>query len=122
MKGILAFGFDGVLCQGPVFDPVHPADCDGPPVPGMKELIAALFAEGWEIEICTPRALSLEGRKAVIHWLNVHGFLEFIACVTPSRHIADVYVDDRVMTFDGRVDDLASKIRSFSSWMDKEAT
>lgn len=119
MKGILAFGFDGVLCLGSVFDPVNPSACEGPPVPGMKELFAALFCEGWEIEICTPRALVKEGRDAVIHWLNANGFLEFVACVTASRHIANVYVDRDLLPFTG-AEGLTERIRNFPNWSNGE--
>lgn len=116
----IIFGFDGTLMKGPPFDPSSPSLCEGEPVEGMAALIRVLFSEGYTIEICTERALTPEGRAAVIHWLNGNGFLEYIACVTPSRHIAKVYVDAAAIAFDGNVERLAERIRNFSIWTDRE--
>ena len=116
----IVFTFDGVLMRGSPYNPASPSICEGEAIEGMKDLIARLFSEGYSIEICTARALSLEGRNAVIHWLNRQGFLEYIACVTPSRHIAKVYVDAAAIAFNGNVNELAGEIRNFSIWTDRE--
>lgn len=116
----IVFTFDGVLMRGSPYNPASPSICEGEAIEGMKDLIARLFSEGYSIEICTARALSLEGRNAVIHWLNRQGFLEYIACVTASRHIAKVYVDASALPFTGSTEKLAAEIRNFSTWMDKE--
>lgn len=105
---IVVFSFDGVLMK-----PRGGSPPTRQPVPGMLDAVRQLFTEGWQIEICTSRALTRKGRDEVIHWLVVNGFIEYIACVTPSRHEADVHVDARAIA--GLVDE----IRNFPSSMDR---
>ena len=113
---IVSLDFDGVIMAGKPFDPSCPGDCTGAPVPGMPELIRELFAEGWTIEVTTVRAITLAGRKAVVHWLNTNGCLEYVARVSATRHFETVHVDALAIPFNGDVSGLDEKIRDFVPW------
>lgn len=115
----LVFGFDGVLMErtsgtGPP---------SGKPVRGMLDLVRRLHAQGWQIEVCTSRALTHEGRNEVVHWLVCNSFIEFIECVTSSLHVATAYIVDpqRTVAFTGSAEDLLETVENFQNgWKEKE--
>lgn len=117
MKKTVAFDFDGVIhsytsgWQGAAVVP-------DPPVPGIKESIEALRAAGYEVVVVSSRANTEEGCAAINNFLKEH---EIIAdMVTNNKPPALVYVDDRAICFDGKVESLVEKIINFRPWNAKE--
>jgi hypothetical protein len=91
----------------------------GKPIDGVKEQLEALRALGWKIVVWTVR----NDNKGVTEHLKKHGIPFDHINENPynpqpeSRKIfADVYVDNRAMTFSGDVKGLAKKIVEFKSW------
>lgn len=90
----------------------------GLPLPGIVSEMRKLMKSGWRIIIWTCRGNSPE----------LHQHLE--RCGIPYDEInvntlgphdspkiyADVYVDDKALSFDGRAAGLASRIQSFKPW------
>ena len=111
MKGIVAMGFDGVFTPSPPL---------GSPTPGIRSLVKDLFSQGFDIEVCTPRALTQEGRTEVVHWLNANGMLQWIARVSATLPPAVAYVGTRAVRFDGDCLEAASRIRELSGELDEE--
>lgn len=90
----VAFGFDGVLMAAGGTRHGPPT---GAPVEGMLGLCRSLSDEGWDVVVCTGRALGNKGRDEVIHWLVRHGFIAYITSVSASIQEADVLVFEDTM-------------------------
>ena len=71
------------------------------PNPGIPELFRKLKDAGYSIVIHTCRALTPDGRRAVVHWLTANHMIELIDNVTALKPIARCYVDDRAIHFEG---------------------
>ena len=71
------------------------------PVAFRKEMLRKLKDAGYSIVIHTCRALTPDGRRAVVHWLTAHHMIELIDNVTALKPIARCYVDDRAIRFEG---------------------
>ena len=91
----------------------------GKPLDGMREELEALRQCGWKIVIWTVRDDDVE----VTRRLKEYGIPFDLINENPwgpskqSRKIfADVYLDDRAITFDGHVRGIAKKIVEFKPW------
>lgn len=90
----------------------------GLPVPGMPSEIRKLWKDGWKIIIwtCRPRSQELVDHlnrfRIPFHEINtnVNGPYD-----SPKIH-ADVYVDDKAITFDGNTVGLAKRIKEHKPW------
>ena len=115
----IAFDFDGVInsytsgYQGITNIP-------DPPVEGIIELMEALYEKGWTIYIFSSRALTKEGEEAIWNYMSKYLDISIIEDVTPEKIIADIYVDDRAVQFNGDVDDLENQINNFEPWYYKD--
>lgn len=100
MDEVVAFDFDGVVHRnGKPWKGV--AVIEDVPNPGIPELFRKLKAAGYQVVIHTCRALTPEGRRAVVHWLTANHMIELIDNVTAVKPIARCYVDDRAIRFEG---------------------
>lgn len=100
MDKVVAFDFDGVVHRnGKLWKGV--AIIEDVPNPGIPELFRKLKDAGYSIVIHTCRALTPDGRRAVVHWLTAHHMIELIDNVTALKPIARCYVDDRAIRFEG---------------------
>ena len=113
MKQTVVFDFDGVIhsytsgWQG--------ASCiPDPPVSGIKEVIAELRAEGYEVVVVSARANTLLGDGAIRNYLRQHYIT--VDRVTSEKPPALVYVDDRAITFNGKTEGLVEQIKNFKPW------
>lgn len=70
-----------------------------PPVEGAREAVEAFLAGGYSVVIFTCRALTDDGRRGTIEWLQEHGFP--VCDVTAFKPHALLYVDDRAFRFEG---------------------
>ena len=113
MKQTVVFDFDGVIhsytsgWQGPSIIP-------DPPVPGIKEAIAEIRAEGYEVVVVSTRCATLDGLRAIKEYLERHGIEVDNICM--EKPPAIVYIDDRAICFDGNPATLLGKIQTFKPW------
>jgi hypothetical protein len=109
----IAFDFDGVLAK--YTDGQYPEI--GDPILGMKDLLASLKKQGWKVIVFTCRQSA-----EVEPWLTQHGFeVDEInqnsdAPAHSNKVPADIYVDDRAITFTGDAEALAFQIANFKRW------
>ncbi len=58
--------------------------------------------------------------EAIYRWLHKHNMSQFVDDVTNVKQPANVYIDDRAITFDGSFDNLLNRALEFKPhWMDK---
>lgn len=87
------------------------------PIEGIKEFLERLVKDGWEIHICSTRALTLEGQNAIIKWLRKHSLVEYIDRISSIKSPALVYLDDRGVRFNGKFDEkLYEEITNFKPY------
>ena len=114
----VAFDFDGVInsyksgWKGADIIP-------DPPVSGICDEIMKLHEAGHKIVIYTTRAVTSKGIQAVWTYLRSIGIYECISDVTAEKPLAQCYVDDRAILFDGNSDGLADKVTSFKAWWEE---
>lgn len=111
-----AFDLDGTVCQ---YQEGMAEDNEfGPPIPGIVEEMKKLKAAGWKIIIWTCRGKS----QRMIKHLKKHGVpFDEINTNSSGPHdspkiYADVYVDDRAISFDGNTKGLAERIKRHRPW------
>ena len=119
MPQTVVFDFDGVIhsytsgWKGPEVIP-------DPPVPGIKEAIAEIRADGrYLVKVVSTRCATLRGLQAVTKYLDQHGIEVDDICEEKPPAIA--YIDDRAICFDGHPETLLGKIQAFQPWNKKEA-
>lgn len=111
----IVFDFDGVIHKyskgwqdGSIYDA---------PVPGIKEVINELHKD-YDIYVVTTRARDLGQQYAVENYLKENG-IEY-DCVTSIKVPAEVYVDDRAITFDPEnISNLVKEVKGFMPWQKK---
>lgn len=89
----VAFCFDGSVADQVLFDDEQ--KIEGKVVYGVRQLFEKLYTYGFEINIYSTRCRTLEGFKAVTHWLVQHSLLEYVSNVTPYAPDGGVVVDSR---------------------------
>lgn len=105
----VAFCFDGSVNEQVCFDEAQ--KIDGNAVLGVNRLFEKLYTYGFEISIYSTRCRTLEGFKAVTHWLVQHSLLEYVSNVTPYAPDGGVVVDSRCV-YDSDASLLFKKIAS----------
>lgn len=121
--GVVAVDFDATISeykgwQGPgVF---------GEPVQGAKEALDRLYLKGYTIIINTTRGIDIQ---EVQNYLRDHHIpYHHINCnhdnappeVGNRKVLADVYIDDRALRFDGRWEGMVEKVEWFMPWHKRE--
>lgn len=114
---IVAFDFDGVI-HSYSSGWKGATEISDPPVPGIKEAIEALKANGFKVIIHSSRCGHDGGRVAIFKWLRAYGMADLFELdeVTDSKPPAIVTVDDRCICFDGKPETLLEKVRDFTPW------
>lgn len=113
MKQTVVFDFDGVIhsyksgWKGADLIP-------DPPVPGIREAITEIRAEGYEVIVVSTRCATTEGYGAVRAWLIDHEIV--VDDVRTEKPPAIVYIDDRAVCFDGHPEKLLGTIKAFKPW------
>lgn len=119
----IAIDFDGVIHgyskgwdDGTIYDP---------PVPGTKEALEALKADGHYLMIFTTRTNKVFRKKddpdqkpLIEAWMKEHD-LPFDKIWTFGKPMADIYLDDRAVSFRGKWNEALDDIRNFQPWIDK---
>ena len=119
-KKTIAVDFDGVLHQyshgwkkGEIYDL---------PVEGSREAMHRLKERGFTIFIYSTRANKLYHKedylfqqKSMKEWLDKYD-IPFDKIWTFGKPMADIYLDDRAITFRGNWDEALEEIDSFQVW------
>lgn len=120
----VAIDFDGVIHAytkgwqgGELYDP---------PVPGTKAAIQRLIMHGWRVVIYTTRNNPLyhKGAKgydlsvAIENYLNEYE-IPYSEVHFGGKPIAQVYLDDRAVCFDGNWNNAVSAIQNFKTYQEK---
>lgn len=92
-KKKVGFCFDGSVSTQLKYD--KPEDISGKAVSGVQNLFQRLYVLGFEITVYSSRCRSLEGFKAVTHWLCEHCLIEYVSSVIPYAPDCGVIVDSR---------------------------
>lgn len=116
-KKTVAIDFDGVINSytsgwkgaGETDDPVR----------GAGEAINKMIDLGYNIVIYSTRASDPLGKKTIVKYLSDIGVEPEGIEVTDKKPIADAYLDDRAVTFDGDWDGALEKLKTFKPWMQK---
>jgi len=117
--GTICVDLDGVIVDisGGYFGPQH----FGSLLPGAKEALDTLHCKGWVIVINTSR----DDIDATEKFLNSkHLKYDFVNRHTLSNPVsinplADIYIDDKALTFDGNWEKTLEKIMGFQVWYKK---
>lgn len=92
--GTIAVDFDGVIHDD---KNIPKGRRMGPPMPGARDKIEQWLSEGIRVVIHTTRATGPKETRAVLEWLH---YFEFpILSVTNIKPDADMYLDDKAITF-----------------------
>jgi len=91
------------------------------PVPGVVEAFRTMKAAGWTIIINTTRSETwlieeyCKKHGILFDYIN-HNPANNVLHLSPTKVIADVYVDDRNVRFDGNWCKAIDEIRNFKPW------
>ena len=113
MKKTVCFDFDGVIHSYTSGWKGETAVPD-PPVPGIKEAISEIRANGYEVVVYSSRCKTATGMGAIMHYLEMHDIE--VDGVCSHKPPAIVYIDDRAICFDGNPASLLDMITSFRPW------
>lgn len=90
---------------------------DGEPIPGAKEAIKQLRNGGCIVLVHSTRCGYSGGTVAITEYLNRYNIR--VDGICSNKPPADVYIDDKGMTFDGVWDaDFVNAIMNFKPWND----
>lgn len=114
-----AFDLDGTILE--YSSGMASRDEFGHPVPGIVSEMRKLWKDGWKIIIWTCRGRSQE---LVDHLRKYNIPFDEINVNTTGPHdspkiYADVYIDDKALSFDGNTKDLARRIKDHRPWHEK---
>jgi len=121
MYKIVAVDFDGVISH---YEGWKGVGVFGPPIKGAKEALLRLKEEGYTIIVFTTRG----EEDLVKNYLQLAGIpFDFINENPPwapenlnkKKPIADVYIDDRAISFKGEWEGVVEKVLSFRPWYNK---
>lgn len=102
----ICIDFDGVL-NSYRSGWTGPASIPDAPTEGAREFVRSLLDAGWEIVVCSTRAETPEGLKAISDWWATYGFPDAGELngaepwLVHGKPPALVYLDDRALRFDG---------------------
>lgn len=121
---VLAVDFDGVISR---YEGWKGLGVFGPPFTGCKEELQKLRDAGWTIILFTTRGDDI-GR--VQRFMFDHSIpYDYVNCNAPTapenvsdkKVLANVYLDDRAITFDGNWEGMADKIKEFSPHFQRQS-
>lgn len=116
----ICIDIDGTICE---YRGWHGANVFGKVLPGASETIQCLKEHGWFVIIFTTRA-----NKAAISKFLAENGIPFDAInenpfqpqnAIGGKPLADIYLDDRAITFRGNWNDALDEILHFKSWENK---
>lgn len=83
------------------------------PVPGTKRALLYLM-RNWEVIVYSPKAVTQEGRDAIVAWLTKHDLPRFK--LTSDPMIGNVLIDDAVVQFNGNWMQVTGMVDNYKNW------
>lgn len=102
---VICIDFDGVLAK---YDGRQDINHYGEPLSGAKEFLDKIKSAGLDFVIFTTR-----NSEKIMEWCKKHNFPKPRE-VTNQKIPAPVYIDDRVIKFDGNFSNLLSDLKNFN--------
>lgn len=90
---------------------------DSGPLPGAKDAIKKLRNSGTMVLIHSTRCGFEKGMLAIVAWLNKYNIM--VDGVCSNKPPADLYIDDKGITFNGNWPSMIAKINNFKHWKEK---
>jgi hypothetical protein len=120
---VVAVDFDGVI-NSYISGWKGPTETDAP-VLSAAESLETLYNRGYKVIIFSTRANTQEGIDTVREYLRRHTKNNELADaieVTDQKPIADMYIDDRAIPFNGDWEETLKRIEEFKPWTEKSLT
>ncbi len=117
-KKTVAFDFDGVI-HSYVSGWKGTTNIPDPPVPGIKEAIDELRADGYHVVVFSTRCQQPAGAFAIETYLSENGIE--VDEIVAEKPIAICYIDDRAICFNGNANVIPEKVRTFKTWIENDA-
>jgi len=111
---ILCVDLDDTISDYPGWEGEGYKIVNGKPMTGVQETIDTLRNEGWLVLVYSTRCNFKGGVVATAKFLEDNGIRVDGVCF--NKPPADIYLDDKGMTFDGNWSGMLEKIRSFKTW------
>ena len=114
----ICIDFDGVIAK---YDVWKGSGKFGEPIEGVQATMERLKEEGWTIIIHTTRGETalieryLEKHNIPYHHINYNPSNFFLNC-SDQKPLADVYLDDRAIQFNGDWKEAYEQIAEFKPW------
>jgi hypothetical protein len=120
---VVAVDFDGVINS-------YKSGGQGPtetdePVLSAAESLKTLYNRGYKVVIFSTRANTREGIDTIREYLRKHTENNELADtieITGQKPIADMYIDDRAIPFNGDWEETLKRIEEFKPWKEKSLT
>jgi hypothetical protein len=120
-KQVICVDFDGVIAN--LTDTFEP-DVFGDPVEGTKEALSVLKRKGFTIIVFTTRKATAKLKKWLkdneIPYDHINENPDQPGDANAGKPIADIYLDDRAITFDGNWRWALERIARFEPWPSKK--
>jgi hypothetical protein len=120
---VVAVDFDGVI-NSYISGWKGPTETDAP-VLSAAESLKTLYGRGYKIIIFSTRANTQEGIDTIREYLRKHTKNNELADtieITDQKPIADMYIDDRAIPFNGDWEETLKRIEEFEPWADQDKT
>ena len=114
---IICLDFDDTVNNYPGWEREGYAIVRGEPCDGAKEKIKSLRDNGYIVLVHSVRCGYTGGMVAVVEYLNKYNIR--VDGVCSNKPPADIYLDDRSITFEGDWEKAVKDIQAFSTWKDK---
>ncbi|MDR2534983.1 MAG: hypothetical protein LBD29_03005, partial [Treponema sp.] len=118
---VVAVDFDGVI-NSYVSGWKGPSETDAP-VLSAAESLKTLFNSGYKVIIFSTRANTREGIETIREYLRKHTENNELADtieITGQKPIADMYIDDRAIPFNGDWEETLKQIEQFKPWTERD--
>jgi len=116
---IVCIDFDGVINNYPGWENEGYADVRGEPIEGVKDAIKDLRNAGWLVLVHSTRCSYSGGVVGVVEYLNKYNIR--VDGVCSNKPPADVYVDDKALTFRGDWTSTIKQIEEFHPWKNDDS-
>ena len=121
--GVVAVDFDGTISE---YSGWKGPGNFGPPIKGCREALNRIRLKGYTIIINTTRGVDIYEVKEYLdehdipHDLININHTKAPANVSDKKILADVYIDDRALRFDGRWEGIPEQVDWFMPWYKRE--
>jgi hypothetical protein len=113
---VVCLDFDDTINDYPGWQGEGYAVVKGEPLPGAKDAIKSLRDSGYIVLVHSVRCGYTGGMVAVVEYLNQYNIR--VDGVCSNKPPADIYIDDKSITFDGNWANARKTVDTFVTWKD----